>query len=505
MLPALLLAAVGQGISSASASEPARPPEDLYAAHCAVCHGARGRADGEAARFLFPPARNFSRGAFRLVSSANGAPTERDLVATLKRGIPGSSMPSFHWLTDAELAGLAGYVRELAIEGLTEQLVIAEASDASGSPEGPRRHATERLTPGAPLAELLPVEDFDQAVVRGRELYASNCARCHLEDGSGGREPRWDDDGGLNWARDFTRGYMKGGLSRQDIAHRIQAGMPGSAMPATQLGSPEDLAALVEYVRTLIPEDPLSLVLRRQRLTAERVNALGDITHDDPRWKSPGRVFVRLTPLWWREASILEVKLSALHDGSSLAIRARWPDETSQPRIFSDANRSDGIALQFSSAERPPLFGMGATDNPTSIWHWQAVRLDDVAGWMDLLEPPHLTGSHQVPAVRVQSPVYHRLAGLPVVSARVEQIEGRGIPTRRKGTTQPSDVRIEARSDGKEWDVIFLRQMEPPSERDIEFLMGDEVQMAVAIWNGAAGDTGPQKSISIWQSLLLEP
>jgi hypothetical protein len=31
------------------------------------------------------------------------------------------------------------------------------------------------------------------------------------------------------------------------------------------------------------------------------------------------------------------------------------------------------------------------------------------------------------------------------------------------------------------------------------------MQLACAVWNGAGGDHGARKSISIWQELILEP
>jgi hypothetical protein len=88
-------------------------------------------------------------------------------------------------------------------------------------------------------------------------LYLQRSAACHAEDRSGTGRPRWNDDGEVNGARDFTAGYLKGGSMRRDIAHRIRAGMPGSAMPATHLENPADLAALVEHVMALSPGSKL--------------------------------------------------------------------------------------------------------------------------------------------------------------------------------------------------------------------------------------------------------
>jgi mono/diheme cytochrome c family protein len=124
---------------------------ELYARHCAVCHGARGRGDGEAARFLFPPARDFGRGRFRLVSSENGAPYDRDLVETLRRGIPGSGMSGWSWLAEEDLWALAAQVRALAFQGLSADLEDeARRADDPLLLAAAGRIARERLTPDRP-------------------------------------------------------------------------------------------------------------------------------------------------------------------------------------------------------------------------------------------------------------------------------------------------------------------------------------------------------------------
>ena len=66
---------------------------ELYAQHCAVCHGETGDGRGQAAYLLSPAPRDFSEGLFRVASTWNSVPTDADLAQTLRRGMPGSSMP----------------------------------------------------------------------------------------------------------------------------------------------------------------------------------------------------------------------------------------------------------------------------------------------------------------------------------------------------------------------------------------------------------------------------
>ena len=55
-------------------------------------HVEKGRGDGPAARFLYPKPRNFGAAQFRLISTANRMPSDDDLLAAVRRGMPGSAM-----------------------------------------------------------------------------------------------------------------------------------------------------------------------------------------------------------------------------------------------------------------------------------------------------------------------------------------------------------------------------------------------------------------------------
>ena len=59
-----------------------------------------------------------------------------------------------------------------------------------------------------------------------------------------------------------------------------------------------------------------------------------------------------------------------------------------------------------------------------------------------------------------------------------------------------------ARQDGW-WSVVFRRALAPGREGSLELTPGTRVQLACAIWNGAARDHDAQKSISIWHQLTI--
>jgi DMSO reductase family type II enzyme heme b subunit len=477
----------------------------LYGIHCSVCHGPNGAGDGPASPFLFPPARDFGTGRFRLVSSTNGAPFDGDLVATLRRGVPGSAMPAWNWLAERDLWALAAYVRELALTGFEERLL--REGEADGDPtlfSEAARLAEARLTPLERIAPL-PAVAAEPDPARGAALFARHCAECHGPDGRGQREPRRNEDGTLNWARDLTAGFLKGGDSPSELTARVRGGLPGTAMPPTEL-APDDERALIAHVRALIPRDSaMSLVHTRETLVAARV-AEAPAAPEAREWAAAEEIEVVLAPLWWHEAAVLGARLSALHDGTHLAVRLSWPDATGELTFFGTAGASDGAALQLSAALRPPLFGMGAEGEPTSLLHWQALRVEDVVTALDWLDPlGHARSPTRADGVRADVPRYERLLGRVEPSQDVERIRVDGIESILGATRRHGAARASARWSEGEWSVVFHRPLAGEDASDVTLTPGGAMQLACAVWNGAGGDHGARKSISIWQELILEP
>lgn len=94
-----------------STDQPASQGGELFATHCAACHGPEGRGDGSLARhFLRPPA-NLTAGPF--VWTGEGADLGLRVSRVIKFGIPGADMPGHELLTDAEVVALKDYVLRL--------------------------------------------------------------------------------------------------------------------------------------------------------------------------------------------------------------------------------------------------------------------------------------------------------------------------------------------------------------------------------------------------------
>lgn len=482
----------------------------LYRRHCVICHGPSGDGQGVAAGFLFPPARDFTQGRFRLASTVNGMPTDGDLIAVLKRGMPGSSMPPFGWLHDEELELLASYVRQLAAEGMAEQ-IAAEAREAGEMMRGEQslELAQRRLRPGALIEVGEPRPHDPQTLETGKQLYMQSCAPCHGEDGRGRqKEPRWNEDGSLNWARDFTAGHLKGGASHEELVWRIRGGIPGTAMSATLLEDPAETAALAAYVQSLIPAGAKTRLVRRHRtLQVPRIE--GSVPSDaaDPRWDSASELDLVLAPLAWHDDAIFEARVAFVHDGEQIAVRVRWEDPSADWRVLGDSEYPDAVALQFSSEASPPLFGMGSHQNPVNIWHWKAFHASDGVGLLDIFEGPvhtlvdALTGEVSV----MDAPLYLPSQGVTAPSDEGASVQAEGPESVRRSFYEGLSLSTRPSWEHGRWSVVFSRPLAPRSRGEVSLLPGSTVQMACAVWNGSAGEHHGQKSISIWQLLQVDP
>lgn len=231
---------------------PAAPADGpaLYQQHCAYCHGPRGEGNGPAA--ITPRARYFGFDKFRFATTPNAVPCDDDLARLLRAGIPGSAMPKFDTLTDAEIAALIGHVRLLTRAGVYERwrrrAVKEEPDDPDLAGAAKKVEAEVQVLAPVPLPPLPPAV----SLANGKKIFDTSCAQCHgpLGRGDGPQEQRTD-DGTLIRPRDLTSGTYKGGGRTQDLHYRIFLGVPGTPMPATNTLPPQDMADLIAYVQSL--------------------------------------------------------------------------------------------------------------------------------------------------------------------------------------------------------------------------------------------------------------
>jgi mono/diheme cytochrome c family protein len=117
----------------------------------------------------------------------------------------------------------------------------------SGDPEGlrvwtPEDHAHPPDTQIDP--NRVPQQERPDLTV-GELLWQRNCARCHGTDGQGGREAQ------IN----FASTEWQSGIDDAAIARTIAGGKPPTMPAFAELLTPEQIAELVEHVRTLGPRE----------------------------------------------------------------------------------------------------------------------------------------------------------------------------------------------------------------------------------------------------------
>jgi mono/diheme cytochrome c family protein len=157
---------------------------------------------------MFPRPRDFSSGRFKYKSTAAGeAPTDEDLLRTVRDGLPSSAMPYF--------AGL------LPTEELNAVVVQVKSFSSAFS------------RPGRSIEIPAAIPSSPESVARGKALYANQgCAACHGDAGRGGQH--YDEGSGRAvFARDLTAPWaFRGGSRPQDVWLRMTTGIMPGPMPA---------------------------------------------------------------------------------------------------------------------------------------------------------------------------------------------------------------------------------------------------------------------------------
>jgi len=111
----------------------------LYMTHCMHCHGVSGDGNGPTAKYLNPLPRDYRKGIFKFTSTNKDTfkSHQNDLERVIRYGIPGTYMPSFLLLEDAELHDIVEYVRWLAMRGEMERAMsislLGEYSDSKAA------------------------------------------------------------------------------------------------------------------------------------------------------------------------------------------------------------------------------------------------------------------------------------------------------------------------------------------------------------------------------------
>jgi mono/diheme cytochrome c family protein len=241
--------------------------QQVYEHYCLPCHGVTGDGAGPAAEYLNPRPRDYRRGIFKFTSTPYGnKPRREDLVQTITRGIPGTSMPSFSRLSRRELEAVVDYVLALTHRGELETL-MALTADSEGEMNHEMaaeladnivnqwRQAADQVV--EPASKMPPMTA--ESIAQGAEIFQKReCFKCHGRNGRGGLvggiEVGQDAWGQKTAAADLTSGMLHGGQRPLDVYRRIAAGINGTPMPAFGASfteQPDDVWHLTHYVLNL--------------------------------------------------------------------------------------------------------------------------------------------------------------------------------------------------------------------------------------------------------------
>ncbi len=493
----------------AASSELLQLGRSVYEKQCVSCHGTTGKGDGPAAYLLYPKPRNFVAALYRLISTWDGIPTDADLFRTISRGMPGSAMPSWAHLEEEARWGLVHYIKTFS-----ELPFVIEPA----TPDDPRKG----------VVEVPPEPPYDErAKARAATLFAASCAPCHGVTGRGdGAQEQVDVEGFPTRPRDLTLGVFKGIPEPRSVYYRLMAGMPGSPMPSSAYLSTDDAWSLVRYALSMSSDEQRERVeMKKFHIVAARQARL-PAHPDDGIWRHAPRVNLHLMPLWWRPIRPEALTVQALHDGTSLALRLTWADDTHDHTAMRPQDFRDAVAVEFSLTPDPPFFAMGAAGHFVNLWMWKSERQADLEpAFQDLEKVYPNIGIDSYPNLALsalEQPLRHALtlesnptfvtgwgAGNivsdPTRGSPAEDLVAQGFGT--LSARPPIDQTVEAvgvYSTGT-YRVVFRRSLSGRGEHSVSMRAGETTPVAFAVWNGSAGDRDGKKSVTIWQELELAP
>ncbi len=436
--------------SLALAADPALAQGDanagkaVYEAKCLLCHGEKGDGKGAGAELLAPRPRDFTRGLYKVRSTANKTPADQDVFRIITEGMPGTSMPGWAVLPEKDRWNLVAYLKTFAAEAFKE----------------------------APKKLELPkdVASSAESIKRGKEMFeAIECHKCHGTEGraDGPSRSELKDEWGqpippANLAKRWT---FRGGATRTEIATRLANGVLGTPMPAflDSVEKPEDIWHLTNYILALGPASP-------DYATLLPVTSVTEAIPDDPSaafWKKlapsniplMGQVIVDPRNV---NPSIDLVSVRAAYNDKEVAFHLTWDDPT-ESKGDGKQTFPDAISVQFppqitASTERP-YFLMGDANEPVYLLRWEQGKgvAEVSANGPTKLTP--IQGGEATSTAVFANGQYRLVIKRPLAA------KGESRPTLQPAVFTP---------------------------------------VAFQAWDGGAGETGPKASLTSWYYLRLE-
>lgn len=425
----------------------------LYMEKCSQCHGENGDGKGPGAEFFKPLPRDFTSGAFKIRTTGSGElPTDADIRAIIRRGMPHTGMPAWPRFSEEELANLAYYLKTF----------YPDFADSAN------------LT--APLGIKEPPAFDPESAKRGRKVFEENkCMDCHgrLGRGDGESAPTLEDDWGQKIRpADLTRRWtFRGGPTREDIYRTVMTGLNGTPMPsyASSIENEADRWALVDYVHSLSPADkaPYATVVSARYSAVPLDLAKGRELFRDAKpalFPVVGQV-IEGKRSFFPSADAVEAR--SVYDSAQVALLVTWHD----------------MAAEESGSNSPS--GDSAGDRSDAVAWQLPLSADDGAA-----KPYFLFGDSKRPV---------EIAFRDLARDSGQRFVGKGDGR----LTPDGNIAVQAGYEDGEWWALFTRPRRPEKRMSLE--PGAFVPIAFSTWDGAAGETGSARGVTSWYYLHLEP
>lgn len=482
-----------------------------YFKRCVWCHGVEGGGDGPSADRLFTRPRNFIQGTFKIRWTDSGElPLDRNLIDTVKNGLPGSAMPPWgEVLSDDEITSVVQFVKSLVqdrdFEDEDEEVF---PQDFGKNPWG---------TTG-PYHLGVPQADIDA----GKEVFLKNkCFECHGGEGRGDGNPTMKDDWGFpifaaDWQQCWNfRGSRRNHYDPFNVVRTISTGLNGTPMPNFKDKiTIEDRWKLAAFVNSLCPRKkidkltnkPIPDFLIRSQFT------IGPVSTDlnDPMWQAPDddpAIKARPEGHTGKEdqkwnyiamaGQITRGERNFKPKVDNLWVMSNWSEEENavyylvefHNRFLSiDPAYPDGVAMQWPGqledlfgAEKP-YFIYGDSKKPVDVWKANFMVKD----YSDT-NAPNPNGYD--------------------IDVSVKELEGRGFDAITEKET-PGGVQVVASKyhQGRV-KIMFKRSLttENPNKMDVQIPTETFIPVSFLQWSGWDKEHDEHMAISTWYYTILVP